>query len=240
MICSVLITLPVFIFRLTGAEYCSSIFRFQEITHQRSLLTRRSRTRRARERQSVAALRTLSPSLSSRLSRSLPGNVYCVGGEKKKKKKKDTICARKPSKPPHLKSSFLQSPLCGDGNGTLNQCLAPSGFITRWQPHCGSSVMTTSGSERERGEQEKVRQMVRGDDNGAISQRILHLWRDGGCCRGLFDACWDECNGWTYLSLTASVSSPIEMSRHDRELWKQTLWGMSQLLLGEGKSSLKY
>lgn len=29
---------------------------------------------------------------------------------------------------------------------------------------------------------EKVRQMVQRDDNGAISQQILHLWRDGGCC----------------------------------------------------------
>lgn len=34
------------------------------------------------------------------------------------------------------------------------------------------------------GSGEKVRQMVQRDDNGAISQRILHLWRDGGCCRG--------------------------------------------------------
>lgn len=32
---------------------------------------------------------------------------------------------------------------------------------------------------------EKEGQMVQRDDNGAISQRILHLWRDGGCCRGL-------------------------------------------------------
>lgn len=156
-------------------------FRFQEITHQRSLLTRRSRTRRARERQSVAGCAHFHLHRPAVWVAVLPGNVYFV---EKKKRKKGAICARKPSKPPHLKSSFLQSPLCADGNGTLNQCLAPSGFITRWQPHCGSSVMTTSGSAR-RGEQEKVRQMVQGDDNGAISQRILHLWRDGGCCRGL-------------------------------------------------------
>lgn len=36
-------------------------------------------------------------------------------------------------------------------NGTLNQRLAPSGFITRWQPIVCCSVMTTSGSGRGEG-----------------------------------------------------------------------------------------
>lgn len=138
------------------------------------------------------------------------------------------LCEKAPSvlgasKAPHLGHHSYTVPLHCDGNGTLNQCLSPSGFITRWQPIVAALRWQQVAVEG-RG-QEKVRQMVRRDDNGAISQRILHLWCDGGGCRGAFDARCDECIGWTYLSLTACVSLLIEMSRRPQQRALKTNFG---------------
>lgn len=103
-------------------------------------------------------------------------------------------------------------PLCGDGNGTLNQCLAASGFITRWRP-----IVAALRWQQVAAEQGHVwRKWGRwfGEiDNGAISQRILPPvgWRRRQW--GSLHACWDKCSGWASLSLTASSSPLIEMSR---------------------------
>lgn len=133
--------------------------------------------------------------------------------------KKHHLC----SEPANRRTSVIipTAPLHCDGNGTLNQFLAPSGFITRWQAIVAALWWQQVAVE---GGLEKVRQMVRRDDNGAISQRILHLWCDGGGCWGLLmpaemNAMDEHISYWQppYHCWLRCLDT------HSRELWKQTL-----------------
>lgn len=72
---------------------------------------------------------------------------------------------------------------------------SPSGFIMRWRPF----VVEKRGV----GVWRKWGRCYEGLTIVLFSQHVLHLWRDGGCCRGAFDACRDKCSRWT--SLTGSL-----------------------------------
>lgn len=121
MLCNVLILMPFSIFHFSDADYCSfiSVFRNNSLKHSwRHLLTRRRPIRKR-----CVPQYTLSPLLSSS-TQCLPSYIYCV--------KKYHLC----SEPLYRYTSVIipTVPLHCDGNRTLNQCLAPSGFITKWQP----------------------------------------------------------------------------------------------------------
>lgn len=193
--------MPVFIFHFSGAEYCSFISVLRNKSSKQipeEVYWPEGAKWEKHEHQSVAA-HTFT-FIVQQSQRSLPSNIYCV--------KKHHLC----SEPANRRTSVIipTVPLYCDGNGTLNQCLAPSGFITRWQPIV-AAVMTTSGSGRGAGESEA---------DGSERWQWCHFtaypppvaWRR--LLSGAFDACWVECNGWTYLLLTVSISLLIEMSRH--------------------------
>lgn len=171
--------------------------------------------------------RLLSPSLSNSLGAVLRV-TFTVW--------KSTICAE--SQLNRRTSAIIPTvALYCDGNGTLNQCLAPSGFITGWQPIVAAlwwqQVAGEGRGRRKRREvQEKVRQMVGRDDNGAISQHILHLWRDGDCWRSLLmPAEMNAMEGHISYWQPAYHRWLRCLDTQSPELWKQTLQSITQLSL---------
>lgn len=224
MLCYVLIWMPVFIFHFSGAGYCSftSVLRnnSSEQIPGKVYWPEGAKWEKLEHQSVVAHTFTF---IVQQSQHSLPSNIYCV--------KKHHLC----SEPANRRTLVIipTVPLYCDGNGTLNQCLAPSGFITRWQPIVAALGWQQVALE---GGLEKVRQMVQRDDNGAISQRILHLWRDGGCCRGLLmpaemNAMDEHISYWQppYRCWLRCLDT------HNRELWKQTLWSIAQLFFSRKK-----
>lgn len=129
----------------------------------------------------------------------IPADVYWPEGAKWQKQRLQSVaqllsskhfsqlawmCGKAPSVPgasKHLSHHSCSLWHCDD-NGTLNQCFAPPGFIIGGRPIVVAQWQHQMAAEGGGGVREKVRQMVLRDDNDAISQRMLHLWRDGGCC----------------------------------------------------------
>lgn len=149
---------------------------------------------------------------------------------------------QKKKKPPSVLWSFRERgkqcynlliiptvPLHCNNNVTLNHCHAPSGFITRWQPLVRSLWSQQVGVWREGGVGESEADGTKGwqwchftPDPPPVAWRRL--------MSQAFDACCDECDAWKQLSLTAPISSLIELSRLlNIVLCKQTLAHCSSL-----------